>query len=46
MKLTIDNIQVSENCILIDGITEIGKISGIWKNNLKPIIHKKYFMYF
>ena len=42
MKLTIDNIQVSENCILIDGITEIGKISGIWKNNLKPIITEYY----
>ncbi len=42
MKLTVMNIELIDNKILVDGVTEIGNLKGIWKNDILPIVNKEY----
>lgn len=42
MKLILKNIELFDNKILVDGVTEIGHLKGIWKNDSFPIVNKAY----
>ena len=43
MRMRIENIISEKDSLLVEGITSIGRVCGVWRYNEKPILGESYY---